>query len=257
MSGPWLHIDHIGREVRRPEDPYWLDLRRRLRPAGGFIQAVLAGALAVQWRGDRIPAPAGSALLLHTGMNASYGLPPGAAASARFEWVFIGGAGAEDMFADLVGRLGPVLPDRDGSILGELRVLAESAAPGRRGDPIVAAEAVHAFLARLARRAADGGPATTVARLRADPLRRWDLAALAREAGCTRDHLGRVFRAATGTPLATWLHERRLAAAERLLAGTRMSSSDIAQQTGFGSAQALARAVRLRHGTGPRGFRGR
>ena len=255
MPGPWLHVDHIGREVRRPGDGYWLDLRRRGGPSGGFVQVVLEGALAIEFGGRLLPAPAGHALLLHCGMDAQYGLPPGAEAPARFLWVFISGAGAAELFADLVSRLGPVLPDPDGGLLGRLRALALAAGPERRDDPLAAAARVHAFLVELAGRAETGGAATAVARLRADPLRRWDLAAVARMAGCTRDHLGRAFRATAGVPLAAWLAQQRLTAAERLLAQTRLPAVEVARQTGFPSAQALARALRARHGAGPRRLR--
>lgn len=255
MAGPWLRIDHIGREVRRPGDGYWLDVSRRGAPMGGFVQVVLEGSLAVEHRGRLLPVPAGHALLLHCGMDARYGLPPRADAPARFEWLFIAGAGAVDLFADLVERLGPVLPDADGTLLGGMRALGLAAAPDRRGDPLDVATRVHGFLIGLARRERNDGVATAVARLRADPLRRWDLAAVARQAGCTRDHLGRVFRAAAGESLAGWLLARRLEAAERLLADTRMPAIAVARQAGFPSAQAMARAVRARHGRGPRALR--
>jgi AraC-like DNA-binding protein len=255
MSLPWLHVDHIGREVRRPGDRYWLDLSRRSKPVGGFVQMVLDGCLSVEFQGRRLPVPAGSALLLHSGMAAHYGLPPNASEPARFEWVYIAGAGVCDLFADLVARLGPVLPDRDGTLLGQMRTLGLAAAPDRRTDPLEVAARVHAFLIELARRETGGGAATAVARLRADPLRRWDLGVVAREAGCSRDHLGRLFRAATGEALATWLLCQRLEAADRLLAGTRMSAVAVAHQTGFPSAQAMARALRMRHGSGPRAHR--
>lgn len=255
MPGPWLHIDHVGREFRRPGDGYWLDLRRRSRPHGGFIQVVLEGRLGVETHGRLLPVPAGHALLLHSGMEAIYGLPPGAEGPARFEWLFIAGAGATELFADLVQRLGPVLPDHDGVILARLRALGLAAGPEHRTDPLAAAERIHAFLAGLARLGTAGGAQTAVARLRADPLRRWDLAALARASGCTRDHLGRVFRAATGEALTGWLIGQRVEAAERLLRSTRMAAAEVAAQAGFPSAQALARAVRARHGSGPRNYR--
>jgi AraC-like DNA-binding protein len=255
MSGPWLQVDHVGSESRRPGDGYWLDLRRRSRPHGGFIQVVLEGALAVEVQGRLLPVPAGHALLLYSGMPASYGLPPAAEQSARFEWLFIAGSGVTDLFADLVQRLGPVLPDQDGRILGQLRALGLAAGPDRRTDPLAVAERLHAFLVGLARRESDDGVRTAVARMQADPLRRWDLAAVARANGCTRDHLGRVFRSVTGHALAGWLLAQRIEAAERLLAGTRMTAAEVARQAGFPSAQALARAVRDRYGCGPRGFR--
>ena len=91
--------------------------------------------------------------------------------------------------------------------------------------------------------------------LAANPGRRWTLADLGREVGCSPYHLARQFRAVSGTSIHRALTAIRVAmAAERLLAGENDISS-LAQELGFASHAHLSTTFRSAYGTPPSGIR--
>jgi AraC family transcriptional regulator len=91
--------------------------------------------------------------------------------------------------------------------------------------------------------------------LAANPGRRWTLAALGREVGCSPYHLARRFRAARGTSIHRCLTAIRIAlAAERVLGGEN-DLSGLAQDLGFASHAHLTTAFRAAHGLPPSALR--
>jgi AraC-like DNA-binding protein len=93
--------------------------------------------------------------------------------------------------------------------------------------------------------------------LLADPGRRWSLAALAREAGCSPFHLTRLFRRGTGLALHRFLVEARLALAlDRMLEGHRDLVA-LACDFGFSSHSHLTAAFRAVYGETPSAARAR
>ncbi|HEV8365548.1 MAG TPA: AraC family transcriptional regulator [Gemmatimonadaceae bacterium] len=91
--------------------------------------------------------------------------------------------------------------------------------------------------------------------LAANPGRRWTLAALGREVGCSPYHLARRFRAVCGKSIHRSLMTIRLAiAAERALDGED-DLSGLAQELGFASHAHLTTAFRAVHGLPPSALR--
>jgi AraC-like DNA-binding protein len=76
--------------------------------------------------------------------------------------------------------------------------------------------------------------------------------ALAQLAGVTPRHLNRLWTAAFGVPLATWLRGRRLEQARLLLAGTNLPVRRVAEMTGFPDLQHFNKAIRRHAGGSPR-----
>lgn len=74
---------------------------------------------------------------------------------------------------------------------------------------------------------------------------------LAREAGLSKFHLHRVFRALTGYPLADYVRRRRLSESLKPLLGTDRSVLDIALESGFEYEQSYIRAFRSCWGISP------
>lgn len=104
------------------------------------------------------------------------------------------------------------------------------------------------------------GPARDLAErtasvLAQDLARPLDLPAVARAVHASPWHLHRVFRAVTGETIRACRQRLRLEAAQRLLGETGMPISDVAQCSGFPSAESLARALRRTCGIGPRAYR--
>lgn len=91
--------------------------------------------------------------------------------------------------------------------------------------------------------------------LAASPGRRWTLAALGRQVGCSPYHLARRFRAVSGKSIHRSLMAIRVAlAAERVLAGED-DLSGLAQELGFASHAHLTTAFRSAHGLPPSALR--
>jgi AraC-like DNA-binding protein len=67
--------------------------------------------------------------------------------------------------------------------------------------------------------------------------------------------LSRHFKAKTGRKLSTVLRERQIGEAKRLLAFTRMRTSDVARRAGFGTPNTLFRVFRVHVGVTPEEFR--
>jgi AraC family transcriptional regulator len=74
---------------------------------------------------------------------------------------------------------------------------------------------------------------------------------LAREAGLSKFHLHRVFRALTGYPLADYVRRRRLSETLTPLLGTNRTVLDIAVESGFEYEQSYIRAFRACWGISP------
>lgn len=177
---------------------------------------------------------------------------------------------------------GPKALDRDlGLRLGPATMLAaaraRAALVAQPDDALAGAEAMAEVL-RLAAR--DLGttrampPLTDAARRRvarvravvaADPEGRHDLAALAREAGCSPFHLSRLFHRETGLTLRGFRLRLRLAAALDGLAEGEDDLTALALRCGFADHAHMTNSVRrafgatpsaLREGLGPGGLRG-
>lgn len=87
-----------------------------------------------------------------------------------------------------------------------------------------------------------------IGRLRQRPYQPWSLKTIASNAGCSREHLSRVFQERYGEPPATWLRERRLKRAVHLLTSTEIGIANIAKVSGFSSTDTLGRLVQQRYG---------
>jgi AraC family transcriptional regulator len=74
---------------------------------------------------------------------------------------------------------------------------------------------------------------------------------LAREAGLSKFHLHRVFRALTGYPLADYVRRRRLSESLTALLGTERNVLDIALESGFDYEQSYIRSFRACWGISP------
>jgi AraC-like DNA-binding protein len=94
-----------------------------------------------------------------------------------------------------------------------------------------------------------------IAAMTADPARAWTLSKLARVAGLSRAPLSRRFQAATGTSPLRWLRAHRLSRAERRLVETDMPLAVIADEVGYASEFAFAKAFKRRYGVAPGLFR--
>jgi transcriptional regulator GlxA family with amidase domain len=108
-------------------------------------------------------------------------------------------------------------------------------------------------LVRTAEDLRDSHVARALAAMKADPARRWTVAALGRAAGLSRAALARRFTNALGVSPLRWLAEHRLGLAKAQLVETDLPLAAIAGEIGyqceFAFAKAFKRIVGLPPGT--------
>ena len=84
-----------------------------------------------------------------------------------------------------------------------------------------------------------------------DPALPVDAAGLARRHGTTEHHLRRMFSSLAGMPLSEYVRRRRMSLAAADLVAGDDDLLTVAVRYGYGSTEALGRAFRAVHGTGP------
>lgn len=262
-DSPFLRIDHYGAETRRAGTSYLVGNRRKHNLDAVVLQYIEGGQLQVKCGGQFYTAGANEALLLINGEESEYGLLRDAQEDATFCWVELRGPGVQEHWRILCAEQGPVL--RDG-VRQELRkayaLLLHRAVATAVADPLDAAQEVYRFillLHRLRRETLNGSAVTPVqraiAKLVENPLHNWSLKELASEAGCTRDHLTRVFTVRFGLGPKEWLLAQRVSHAIKLLGETNLPVQEIARQTGAGSPHTLIRLVSRATGLSPTEYR--
>jgi transcriptional regulator GlxA family with amidase domain len=93
--------------------------------------------------------------------------------------------------------------------------------------------------------------------MKADPSRRWTVAALARVGGLSRAAFARRFTRALGVSPLRWLSEHRLRMAETRLVETDVGLAGIAFEIGYESEFAFAKAFKRLFGVAPGIYRRR
>jgi AraC-like DNA-binding protein len=93
--------------------------------------------------------------------------------------------------------------------------------------------------------------------MKADPSRRWTVAALARVGGLSRAAFARRFTRALGVSPLRWLGEYRLRMAQTRLVETDLALAGIAFEIGYESEFAFAKAFKRLFGVAPGIFRRR
>jgi AraC-like DNA-binding protein len=141
-----------------------------------------------------------------------------------------------------------------------LAQVAEECSRHSEAEPRLLADLIHALLIELQRlRRGDVKIAAHLRRVRQlldeDYTRAWSLRALATQAGCSPQHLGRGFHAAFGSSPMAYLARVRMQHAQWLLAEGRHSVSDIATAVGIDDRFCFTRTFRRCFGCSPRAWR--
>ena len=95
----------------------------------------------------------------------------------------------------------------------------------------------------------------TIAKMQADPGRRWQISELAEMIGWSPNHYSMRFRQIIGRSPLDYLIHHRLERASQLLSSNNMLISEVAYQVGFTSLSYFARCFRRAYGLTPRTFR--
>jgi len=91
--------------------------------------------------------------------------------------------------------------------------------------------------------------------IRQEPQRIWRIDDLARQAACTRDHLGRLFRKFVGQSPGEYIIQARIEAAMQLLKTSDHSITRIAELLGYCDVYAFSRQFSNRTGLSPKAYR--
>jgi len=247
-----------GYERRENETYSW---EGRKRGAFALIQHTLAGRGELDYAGTRHALLPGETMVLTFPHANHYWLAPG----GRWEYFWIGIQGREALRVAraVIDAHGPVL--RLGS--GSIDTFADSCLALAAGDLPVGAASAAAYSAIMALRdgafenAIPGGPEVPTSIRQALALVNHDLSAnlgidrLAKVAQLTRAHFVRQFVGSMGVAPSSYVLDRRMQLAERLLLATDETIGSIAATCGFADGNYFAKAFRRHSGITPSAYR--
>ncbi|WP_113700344.1 helix-turn-helix domain-containing protein [Nonomuraea lactucae] len=185
-------------------------------------------------------------------------IPPGAQVTYRY------GGRSEHVYAHLrlpaggEPRTVPVMQHAGAQtpLLSSLMRHAVTVAPS---TPVQAAADVWTVLWRVAHLSGAGGPhaafASAVAHIEACLAEPLTVPRIARAAGVSQNHLGRLFRAETGDTVVAYVRRRRMERARHLLGESTLPIPAVAAAVGIADLQAFNKACRRELGLSPRAIR--
>lgn len=259
---PLLWYAGSGHEVRTGPDYRW-DCRLRREPAHVVLQLTLTGTgYFLRPNQPRTLLTANRAFLERIPGDFEYGWHAG-----RYELLFVSMRGevAERWVQRIHAAYGPVLDfGSDPSVAATLRSLVTAAARDTYGDRYLMSGQLYGLLmqvlsvlsrSRVAAVPLADGALRLIHTHAADP--HFNITTLARRLDCSREHLAREFRRATGVSPLDYLTQHRIRLAGQALRGSDHKLQQVARSAGFTSAAYLCRLFRRVVGVTPNEFRTR
>jgi AraC-like DNA-binding protein len=248
----------FGRTEVAPRERYRFENLPR-RPAGSVVfQLNLKGHILYEDAGGAVESGPGDAVLFAYGEESAYGRREPFEEPYVCEFMNLVGAGLAEHWALLRRRHGSVLHlGGETPLRAAMHRLWATAEPRTRLTEAERAAAVLDFVMRLfshlgAQWASARSPVErAVEDLVSNPGYSRGLKEVARQHGCSREHLARVFRARMGCPAKEYLLKARLGRALDLLRETHLPLAQVAEQSGFGTPHRLSRHVRAATGHPP------
>lgn len=260
---PLLWLSGSGHEVIEPSSGYYYDCRKRSDAHIG-LQLTLSGEGYYERGGRVVALRPGMAFFEDIPSDFRYGYPLHATAPYEHVWLDLQGAMAATLWRQVVAVSGGrVVQLGDPNPVAPLMLaLAHQHAARMLADRYQVSariyEIIMLILALLARARVTTAPLVQGA-LRAIHLRgrdhRLDVAAIARELHCSREHLARTFTQAIGVSPVQYLLQHRLRLVQEALRDSHDPLPAIASRCGFSSANYLCRAFRRAIGITPMAFR--
>ncbi|MGA0333656.1 MAG: AraC family transcriptional regulator [Kiritimatiellia bacterium] len=241
---------------------YSYDNSLRTEEKGFVIQQTLQGSAYFVEDGVRKRVGAGQAMLFGYAENTQYGLDRDCDLPYGLCWILLtGGAGLHSLVREIRWRFGSVLQmSEKGEAAELLRRCHEDFVSGNFRDRWFMAENVYRLLFALYREQVAGiqgndpvsyGRYLLETQFRSPRnLKEW-----VGEIGITREHFTREFHARYGESPAGFLRRLRLEHARGLLRNHTLSLQDVAQASGFASAQTFHRAYKNHFGCAAGGHR--
>jgi AraC-like DNA-binding protein len=251
---------YCNREVHTTSAYFW-DNSQRPISTQLVVQRTLSGRAFFELAGNRQDVHTGQAMLFTHVENSCYGFPEEAIEPYHTEFMcVIPGAGFKELFDTIRGEFGSIVSmietGEASAWFGRIRDLMRSDESNRFRQ----AEACFRMLLALyqeqqsLREAED--PFVVVQRRIEDEFRHpIQIKQIAAEAGYSREHLIRSFRARTGQTPGAYLQRLRMQHAVQLLQTTRLEIADIARQSGYLNTGSFVRAFETCSGLPPSEFR--
>ncbi len=259
---PLLWLIGSGHQIVTRGNGYFYDCRTR-RDAHVGLQLTLAGEGFYERAGKVQALPVGCAFYDEIPGDFRYGYPRHAHAPYEQVWVDMYGEMAQRLWREVHERSGPVLDLGADNALGPLLLaLNRDHKAGMLADRYLASarlyEVVMTVLAALGNARVTTAPLvqraiTAIHRHGFDP--EWDVGTLAQHLDVSREHLARVFVAATGVAPKAYLLQFRLRHARELLRSSDAGLETIAARCGFSGANYFCRAFRERFSVTPGVYR--
>lgn len=267
--GPWvrtgeplLWLGGCGREVQT-DTGYLYDCARRSDRPHWCLQLTLAGAGFHRRNRTRTLLTPGRAFLERIPGPFHYGYPREAGEPYELAYVSMVGPESQRWCERIVRAFGPVLDLGEQNPVAPLMLaIIREPHPRDPGDRYLMSSRLYHLLMTvqsvLSRSRLEALPrvagAVELATRRAGEAR-FNVEAMARSMGCSREHLARRFRAAAGVSPSNFLLQQRLRLAAQALRNGEDKLESIARRCGFASANYLCRQFRQHVGVTPTQFR--
>ena len=266
---PWLRTDEplfwlsgAGQETRSTT-AYYHDASTRLDRPHITLQYTLGGLGYYQRDGKRTVLPPGTAWVDTIPGPFEYGYQSGSPLPYELVFVSLSGPLAENWCQRLTDSFGHTLDvGLDSTVGTQMLAIAHARDSGRLPDRYVLSGMIYQLLmsvfSTLNRTRVSTSPrAMQALQLIAEHAANaaFGVNELAERMDCSREHLARLFLAATGVSPSDYLTQHRLRLAAQALRAGDEKLETIAKRCGFSGANYLVRAFRQRAGTTPARFR--
>lgn len=236
---------------------YWDNANRSEHDVMVF-QLTYSGCGRYRQAGREWAVPTGKAMLMRIPEDSVYCYDQSEREPWSFGWINL--QGPPELWDCLRAEHGPVVPVAPGGGVQSLfEDLARRSLGNELRDTFQASELAYRLLMFLCRELAEGDRADPLTRARRGLQERFSrglsVKELAREAGYSREHFIRAYRARFGTTPGSELRRLRLQTAAQLLETSSLPIADLAAQSGFGGPSQFCRAFREHQGISPEAYR--
>jgi AraC-like DNA-binding protein len=261
---PLLWLTGSAYEVLSPSHRFYCDASKRTDPHFAF-QLTLSGAGFYERSGKRVLLKTGMAFIDYMPGDFRYGYPPEAQEEYKLVWVDVVGPMARYWWRQIRRSFGNIVNfGPDNPVAPLMLSIARQYSEGLLRDRYVISGQLHQLIMTAI-------STLNHSRLQTTPLIAQALASIqhgandpgfgveqiARELDCSREHLTRQFKAATGVSPSDYMLQHRLRLAARELRESNDKLELVAQRCGFSGANYFCRAFHRYQGLTPRQFRAR
>lgn len=275
-TDPWVRTSEplfwmlgAGHEQITPSRGYFYDARKRTDTPHYVLQLTLAGAGFFEKNRRRHLVEPGTAFLHEIPGDFTYGYPPerndtydqvfvsmsGPVASRWCERIIAAHGHVLRFPAHAAGTVSAIMLDLVRRRAGDQQELRDRYLVSAQLDLLVMTVMSVLSHERLAVRPLVAQAVELIQHNAANP--KFDVAAMAMALGCTREHLARSFRAATGVSPSDYLIQHRLRLATAALRERNEKIDAVARRSGFAGANYFCRIFRRHIGVTPGQFRQR